>query len=46
MKKKQISHQMSNIIWAIIKARKPKKFIVNGGKMSDKEFEKAISNIK
>lgn len=45
MKKKITSQQMSKIIWAIIKAHKPKKFIVNGGKMSDEEFKKAISNL-
>lgn len=46
MKKKAISHQVSNIIWAIIKSRRPKNFIVNGGKMSDQEFERAMLSIE
>ncbi len=46
MKKKAVSQQMSNIIWAIIKFRKPKKYIVNGGKIPDEEFERVILNLK
>lgn len=46
MKKKAVSQQMSNIIWAIIKSRKPKKYIVNGGKIPDEEFERVILNLK